>query len=55
MGMPPETDKVWPHTGVIVCSCDIQSDPHESESELLRILIHIFIRFSKNIDKIIYL
>lgn len=31
MGMPPETDKVLLHAGVIVCSCEIQSDPHESE------------------------
>jgi len=31
MGMPPTTDKVWLHTGVIVCGCDIQSEPHESE------------------------
>lgn len=31
MGMPPETDKAWLHTGVIVCGCDIQSEPHESE------------------------
>lgn len=31
MSLPPETDKVWPHTGVIVCGCDIQSDPRESE------------------------
>ena len=31
MLLPPETDKVWLHTGVIVCGCDIQSNPRESE------------------------
>ncbi len=31
MEMPPTTDKVWLHTGVIVCGCDIQSEPRESE------------------------
>ena len=28
--MPPTTDKVWLHAGVIACSCEIQSDPRES-------------------------
>lgn len=32
--MPSTTDKVWPHAGVIACSCDIQSEPHESEQSL---------------------
>ena len=31
MLLPPETDKVWLHTGVIVCGYDIQSEPRESE------------------------
>lgn len=34
--LPPETDKVWLHTGVIVCGYDIQSDPRESEKITLR-------------------
>jgi hypothetical protein len=33
--MSPETDKIWPHTGIIVYGSDIQSDPHESEIEIM--------------------
>ena len=34
MGLPSTTDKVWLHTGVIVCSCNRQSEPRESEITL---------------------
>ena len=42
MKVPPTTDKVWLHTGVIVCGCDIQSEPHESESETYLLLLCLF-------------
>ena len=41
MGMPPEADKVWLHTGVIVCGYEIQSTPHESELIIYFLLIYM--------------
>lgn len=31
MSLPPEADKVWQYTGVIVYGYEIQSNPHENE------------------------
>lgn len=47
MGMPPETDKVWLCTGVIVHSYDIQSDPHESEHRNYNFLFSSLYNFNQ--------